>query len=315
MEYMGIDTQIPGANLIESGNDSKNLIVRGKLLLAEPMNQHTSWATGGSADRFFVPRDIEDVSLFLSQLDDKEEITWLGLGSNLLVRDGGIRGSVIAVSGVLNDMSLHGSELTVGAGLACAKAARFSAGKAKTGAEFLAGIPGTIGGALAMNAGAFGSEMWDIVVSVETIDRRGARKLRSADEFEVGYRSVNIAADEWFISAKLKLKNDEDKLARANIRELLAQRSNSQPLGERSCGSVFRNPDGDYAARLIELCGLKGKRIGGACVSEKHANFIINTGAATSTDIESLILFIQEQVLRKFDVHLQTEVRIVGEHA
>jgi UDP-N-acetylmuramate dehydrogenase len=299
--------------LIETSNESGGRFLRGKLLLNEPMSQHTSWRTGGNAERYYVPEDIDDLSLYLSQLDENESIFWLGLGSNLLVRDGGISGSVIAVSGVLNEMTMTGSELYAGAGLACAKAARFSASNGYGGAEFLAGIPGTIGGALAMNAGAFGTEIWDLVKSVETIDRRGIRKNRSADEFEFGYRSVNIVTDEWFTAAKLELQNDKEKAARLNIRELLAQRASSQPVGERSCGSVFRNPENDHAARLIETCGLKGKRIGGACVSEKHANFIINTGDASSTDIEKLILHIQEVVKNECQVELQTEVRIVGE--
>jgi UDP-N-acetylmuramate dehydrogenase len=299
--------------LIETTNSSNDYVLRGNLLRNESMAQHTSWRTGGEAERFYVPLNIDDLSLYLSQLEDDEEVFWLGLGSNLLVRDGGIKGSVIAVNGVLNEMNLNGSELSVGAGLACAKAARFSAANGFSGAEFLAGIPGTIGGALAMNAGAFGGEMWDIVKSIETINRKGVRKVRRTNEFEIGYRSVNIAADEWFISAKLELQNDNEKTARLNIRELLAQRASSQPMGERSCGSVFRNPEGDYAARLIDECGLKGKKIGGACVSEKHANFIINTGNASSADIEMLILHVQDTVRDKYQVELQTEVRIVGE--
>lgn len=300
--------------MVETTNSSNDYVLRGSLLRNESMAQHTSWGTGGEAECFYVPLDIDDLSFYLSQLEDDEEVFWLGLGSNLLVRDGGIKGSVIAINGVLNEMTLNGTELNVGAGLACAKAARFSAANGFSGAEFLAGIPGTIGGALAMNAGAFGGEMWDIVKTVETISRKGVRKVRQSNEFEIAYRSVNIAADEWFISAKLELHNDNEKTARLNIRELLAQRASSQPMGERSCGSVFRNPEGDFAARLIDECGLKGKRIGGACVSEKHANFIINTGGASAADIEKLILHVQDAVREKYQIELQTEVRIVGEY-
>ncbi len=299
--------------MIEKTDTSKDSVLRGNLLCDESMAQHTSWGTGGKAERFFIPSDIEDLSLYLSQLDDDEEILWLGLGSNLLVRYVGINGSVIAVSGVLNEMSLNASELNVGAGLACAKAARFSAANGLSGAEFLAGIPGTIGGALAMNAGAFGGEMWDIVSKVETMNRKGHKRCRQAEDFDIAYRSVNIAADEWFISAELKLKTADEKRARSNIRDLLTQRSKSQPTGERSCGSVFRNPEGDYAGRLIESCELKGKRIGGAHVSEKHANFIINSGSASASDIENLILHIQQTVKEKCGIELQAEVRIVGE--
>jgi UDP-N-acetylmuramate dehydrogenase len=301
------------AALIETTNVSGDLGMRGTLLHDEPMAAHTSWRTGGRAGRYFIPADIDDLSSFLSQLEEEEFILWLGLGSNLLVRDGGIKGTVIAVTGVLSEMTLHASGLKVGAGLTCAKVARFSAANGFSGAEFLAGIPGTVGGALAMNAGAFGGETWGIVNSVETINRQGKRRIRQASEFEIGYRSVNIADDEWFVAAELELCSDPDQAARANIRQLLAQRAATQPLGEASCGSVFRNPQGDYAARLIESCGLKGKHIGGACVSEKHANFIINTGAASAADIEKLILHIQETVQDKCHLKLQTEVRIVGE--
>ncbi len=301
------------ASLTGSTNKSGELIMRGTLLHDESMANHTSWRTGGKVDRYFIPADIDDLSLFLSQQQDDEDVLWLGLGSNLLVRDGGFRGTAIAVTGVLNEMILHGSELKAGAGLTCAKVARFSAAQNKSGAEFLAGIPGTIGGALAMNAGAFGAEMWDIVSSVETINRQGERRLRQASEFEIAYRSVNIAADEWFTSAELKLHNDKNQTARSNIRELLNERAASQPIGEFSCGSVFRNPAGDFAARLIESCGLKGKKIGGACVSEKHANFIINTGKASAADIEKLIMHIQKKVRDECDVELRTEVCIVGE--
>ena len=299
--------------LIDTTYASGERVMRGTLLYDEPMAAHTSWRTGGRAARYFIPADIDDLALFLSQLDDDDAILWLGLGSNLLVRDGGIRGTVIAITGILNELTLQTSGLRVGAGLTCAKAARFSASNALTGAEFLAGIPGTIGGALAMNAGAFGSEIWDIVNCVETINRRGERRERQASEFEIAYRSVNIVSDEWFISAELRLKNDAKQMARSNIRELLTQRANSQPIGEHSCGSVFRNPEDDYAARLIESCGLKGKTIGGARVSEKHANFVINTGRATAADIENLILHIQKTIQEKCQVQLQTEVCIVGE--
>lgn len=301
------------AALIETTYESGDLVMRGTLLHDEPMSTHTTWRTGGTAERYYIPADIDDLSLFLSQLDDDEAIHWLGLGSNLLVRDGGFKGTVIAGTGVEGEINLQLPGMKVGAGLTCAKAARFSARNGLSGAEFLAGIPGTIGGALAMNAGAFGGEMWDIVDSVETISRVGKIQVRRPDEFAVAYRFVNIAPDEFFISAILKLESDEKQLARSNIRDLLAQRAASQPLGEHSCGSVFRNPEDNYAARLIEACGLKGKSIGGAYVSEKHANFIINTGSASATDIETLIVQIQEVVFEKCQVDLQTEVRIVGE--
>ena len=299
--------------LINSPCLSNELVMKGKLLSNEPMAAHTSWRVGGPADRYYVPFDLEDLSVFLAELDDDEQIFWLGLGSNLLVRDGGIRGTVIATLGVINELILQAPGMKVGAGVTCARAARFSAAKGKSGAEFLAGIPGTIGGALTMNAGAFGSEMWNIVSSVETINRQGELQVRSAADFETRYRFVNIAKDEWFVSANLILTDENTDDARSNIRELLAQRAASQPIGELSCGSVFQNPEGDFAARLIESCGLKGMAIGAARVSEKHANFIINSGPASAAEIEKLILHIQEVVLEKCQIELQTEVRIVGE--
>ena len=302
-----------GAALINLSCLSDELVMKGKLLSSEPMAAHTSWRVGGPADNYYVPVDLEDLSMFLAELCVDEQIFWLGLGSNILVRDGGIRGTVIAAKGVLNEMVMKALGMKVGAGLTCAKAARFSARNGKSGAEFLAGIPGTIGGALTMNAGAFGSEMWNIVSSVETINRKGELRVRSAADFETRYRFVNIANDEWFISANLILADEDIGEARFNIRELLAQRAASQPIGELSCGSVFRNPEGDFAARLIESCGLKGMSIGAAKVSEKHANFIINSGSANAADIEELILHIKKVVLEQCQVDLQTEVRIVGE--
>ncbi len=297
----------------EHSYESDYLVMRGTLLHDEPMSAHTSWRAGGPADRYFVPADIDDLSMFLAQLDSSETIYWVGLGSNLLVRDGGIRGTVISVTAVLDEMKLLNSAIEVGAGLSCAKAARYAAKHNLSGAEFLAGIPGTIGGALAMNAGAFGTEIWDLVTEVKTISRTGKILNRGLDDFEVAYRSVKRPLDEYFVSATLQLKPDVNSTAASNIRSLLSQRAQSQPIGTHSCGSVFRNPKDDYAARLIEQCGLKGYRVGDAEISTKHANFIINSGSATAEDIETLIYLVQDKVEEKFNVRLQTEVCIVGE--
>lgn len=279
------------------------------------MSRHTSWRVGGPADHYFMPADIDDVATLLSQLSDDEPVMWLGLGSNLLVRDGGIRGTVIVTSGLLNDMALlNETTIRVEAGVSCAKVARQAARQDLTGAEFLAGIPGTMGGALAMNAGAFGGETWDIVSKVETIDRHGERHLRDKDEYQIAYRSVIGPKDEWFVAAYLDLQQGDAETAREQIKALLKRRGDTQPTQQPSCGSVFRNPPGDHAARLIESCGLKGECRGGACVSEKHANFIVNTGNATAADIESLIGFVKQQVEKQTGVRLQAEVHIVGEH-
>ena len=289
--------------------------LRGVMHEAEPMSRHTSWRVGGPADHYFMPADIDDVATLLSQLSDDEPVMWLGLGSNLLVRDGGIRGTVIVTSGLLNDMALlNETTIRVEAGVSCAKVARQAARQDLTGAEFLAGIPGTMGGALAMNAGAFGGETWDIVSKVETIDRHGERHLRDKDEYQIAYRSVIGPKDEWFVAAYLDLQQGDAETAREQIKALLKRRGDTQPTQQPSCGSVFRNPPGDHAARLIESCGLKGECRGGACVSEKHANFIVNTGNATAADIESLIGFVKQQVEKQTGVRLQAEVHIVGEH-
>lgn len=288
--------------------------MRGELRLDEPMARHTSWRVGGSADRYYEAADEADLAAFLAQLPPNEPLTWIGLGSNLLVRDGGIRGTVISVARMPGRLEHNGPhELTAGAGVACAKVARFSAELGLTGAEFLAGIPGTLGGALAMNAGAFGSETWSVVDWVETIDRRGQRRRRTAQDFDIGYRSVTSPTEEWFIAAGLSLQPDDAQAVRRRIRDLLTQRAEQQPMGQASCGSVFRNPPGDYAGRLIESCDLKGFCIGRACVSDKHANFIINSGGATAADIVSLIEHVRSTVNALTGIELKAEVRIIGE--
>ncbi|MBI4005405.1 MAG: UDP-N-acetylmuramate dehydrogenase [Gammaproteobacteria bacterium] len=287
--------------------------IHGVLKHDEPMVNHTSWRAGGKAEHYFEPADLDDLRNYLTSIPADEPLLWIGLGSNLLVRDGGIRGTVVAINGVLNNLEMQTSgRIRVEAGVPCAKVARFSAKAGFTGAEFLAGIPGTMGGALAMNAGAFGMETWDIVTSVEILNRSGQQKFRSRNDFEIGYRHVRLSEDEWFLAAELMLQVDTQKNAEKLIRELLTKRAVTQPMGQLSCGSVFRNPPNDYAARLIESCGLKGKRIGNALVSEKHANFIINAGGATANEIEQLIIHIQDVVRRKCMVELLPEVRIVG---
>jgi len=288
--------------------------LRGKMSYDEPMAKHTSWRVGGLADCYYQPADIEDLATLLAQLPGNEPISWIGLGSNLLVRDGGIRGTVIATSGVINGLQrLQGNKVRAEAGVSCAKVARFCARQGLTGAEFLAGIPGTMGGALAMNAGAFGGETWEIVSAVETLHRSGRRHERLPDEYQVGYRSVRGPENEWFVAAELELKPGDTEAAQARIKELLAKRSDSQPIQIPNAGSVFRNPPGDHAARLIEATGLKGLCIGGACVSEKHANFIVNTGSAKAADIEALINQVAHEVELKHGLRLEREVRIVGE--
>jgi UDP-N-acetylmuramate dehydrogenase len=280
------------------------------------MSAHTSWRVGGPAERFYQPADLDDLALFLAGLPEDEPLRWLGLGSNLLVRDGGIRGTVVFTLGALDELHRVGEQgLYAGAGVTCAKVARAAARAGLIGAEFLAGIPGTLGGALAMNAGAFGGETWSLVASVETLDRHGVRHRRTAEDYQVGYRSVQSPRQEWFVAAELVLEPGDVMAAQARIKELLARRGATQPTQQPSCGSVFRNPPGDHAARLIEAAGLKGLRRGDAQVSEKHANFIVNLGAARAADIEALIHEVQNRVQATHGVRLETEVRMVGEPA
>jgi len=289
---------------------------RGELRYDEPMAAHCSWRTGGRARRYYRPADLDDLCRFLGDLEPQEPLLWLGLGSNLLVRDGGFAGTVIATLGTLNLLEwLDERTLRAGSGVTCSKVARLTAQAGLVGAEFLAGIPGTLGGALAMNAGAFGGETWQCVEAVETVTRSGRVQTRLPSDYRIGYRSVQGPSDEWFVTARLRLEHGDAQAAQARIRALLLRRSETQPTREPSCGSTFRNPPGDYAARLIEAAGLKGALIGGARVSEKHANFIINTGTATAADIEALIVQIQERVEQDSGVRLETEVRIVGEEA
>lgn len=287
---------------------------RGELRLHEPMARHTTWRVGGPADRFYRPADRDDLIAFLRTLPEGEPVFWCGLGSNLLVRDGGVRGTVIFLQGGVDELRrLDDTRVHADCGVACAKVARFAARQNLVDAEFLAGIPGTMGGALAMNAGAFGGETWRVVEQVETMTRGGEIRRRHPGEYSVGYRSVEAPAEEWFLSCTLALSPGDGDAAMERIRDLLARRAASQPIGKPSCGSVFRNPEGDHAARLIEAAGLKGTRRGGALVSEKHANFIINDGDATAADIEHLLEAVRDEVANRFGVELEAEVRIVGD--
>jgi UDP-N-acetylmuramate dehydrogenase len=288
--------------------------LRGDLKFNEPMAAHTSWRAGGPADRCYRPADLQDLQQFLGTLAPDEPLYWIGLGSNLLVRDGGLRGTVILPFGALDTLErLDADRVRTGAGVACAKVARFAVREGLVGAEFLAGIPGTMGGAVAMNAGAFGGETWPLVSSVQTLDRCGALHQRSPGHYAVGYRSVVGPDEEWFVAVDLQLKQGDGGAAQTRIKSFLDRRAATQPTRQPSCGSVFRNPPQDFAARLIETCGLKGERIGNAQVSEKHANFIVNLGQAKAADIEALLRRVQSQVNQQLGVWLEPEVRIIGE--
>lgn len=298
---------------------------RGDLRINESMKKHTSWRAGGIAARFYKPADLADLAVFLHGLPQHEPVSFIGLGSNLLVRDGGLRGTVVAQHSRLNDLQIIMQDgqrgmVFAGAGVACAKVARFAALHDLAGAEFLAGIPGTVGGALAMNAGCFGAETWQIVAQVQVIDRQGKLRERQPDDYNISYRQVALRSianyfsnEEWFTGGWFRLKHGNHTISLQKIKELLVKRVNSQPLNLPNAGSVFRNPPGDYAARLIESCDLKGFRIGGAMVSPKHANFIVNIGDAAATDIEAVMTVMQDTVKQQTGVELVSEVRIIGD--
>ncbi|MDC9725043.1 MAG: UDP-N-acetylmuramate dehydrogenase [Gammaproteobacteria bacterium] len=289
--------------------------LQGDLKLNEALSKHTSWRVGGIAQRFYRPKNVADLALFLSQLPAEEPLLWLGLGSNLLVRDGGFAGTVISTSGTLQNVEINGQEVNAEVGVYCGKLAKLAARSGLTGSAFLAGIPGTFGGALAMNAGAHQSETWPLVTEVTTVDRQGILRVRQPSDFKVSYRHVEIPNGEWFASAKLTLEvgNTEDETQQ--IKDLLKRRNLSQPTNQPCAGSVFRNPEGDFSGRLIEKCGLKGLRVGGASVSEKHANFIVNDGTALASDIEALIQLVQQKIEQEEGVSLIPEVHIIGEVA
>jgi UDP-N-acetylmuramate dehydrogenase len=287
--------------------------LRGELRIDEPLNGYTSWRVGGPAKRLYRPADVEDLALFLSRLGHEEPLLWIGLGSNLLIEDGGFPGTVILTQGQLTHVERRGADRVYAeAGASCAKFARFASRHDLVGAEFLAGIPGTMGGALAMNAGAWGGETWPHVRRLWTIDRTGTVRERPPADFSPGYREVLGPEGEWFVGVEMGLAQGDGTAAMQRMRDLLDRRAQTQPIGEPSCGSVFRNPPGDHAARLIDTLGLKGYRIGGAQVSEKHANFIVNTGEATASDIASLIRHVQDSVERQTGIRLVPEVRRVS---
>lgn len=302
--------------------------LRGHFLYNEPMKNYVSWRAGGAAQRIYVPTDLEDLIWLIRSIPAHEDVHMVGLGSNLLVRDGGVAGVVILLHGVLKKLAIesrtHGlppapmdadtALIYAQAGVATPKLARFAANHDLIGGEFWAGIPGTVGGALAMNAGCHGSETWDTLVQVLTLDRQGQLNERRPEEYVTGYRHVALkhGQQEWFIGGWFRLVRGDGAASRETIKALLKKRIVSQPLNLPNAGSVFRNPPGDYAARLIEACGLKGFRIGGAQVSAKHANFIVNAGNATATDIERLIEHVEGTVEARTNVRLIREVRIIG---
>ena len=281
-----------------------------------PMSEHTTWRCGGAADCVFAPSSLDDLSSYLAGLSEDVPLTWLGRGSNVLVRDGGMRGVVIQLCEPLSEIVLEPPRVRALGGALCARLATITAAAGFGGLEFLAGIPGTVGGALVMNAGAAGSELWDFVESVETVDRQGVRHEFTSGQIKVGYRFAEIPAGHGVVAGTFRLEAAEDPAQpERRLRELMDHRRTTQPVSQPSGGSVFRNPPGGHAARLIEEAGLKGCRVGNAEVSRTHANFIVHEGAASATDIERLIEHVRDAVEQHSGVRLELEVRILGEVA
>lgn len=317
------DMSVPDPQISVPVIDTRSL--RGELRRHEPMKRHVSWRAGGHAASFYQPADIEDLAVFLRIWPESEPIFMIGLGSNLLVRDGGVKGAIVSLHARLNDLLLiernkEGGLVYAGAGIPCAKLARFTALHDLAGAEFMAGIPGTIGGALAMNAGCYGSETWELVERIRTIDRTGTLCERIPEDYHIGYRRAELrttsllpSSESWFVGGWFRLRSGRMETSRQAIKTLLTARIKSQPLGIPNAGSVFRNPEGKYAARLIDQCGLKGLRIGDAMLSTLHANFILNCGQATASEIEAVINTVQNTVEVRTGIQLVTEVRIIGQ--
>ncbi len=294
----------------------KKASMRGKLYHNYSLRKHTSWHIGGVAEYCYFPADLDDLVFCFKNHLLPEPYLWLGLGSNVLMRDGGFKGTVIMTLGCLKNMENPSPDtVVVQAGVTCAKMARYCARLGMQGAAFFAGIPGTVGGALAMNAGAFGGETWSNVVDATMMKKTGSLQTFSPKDFQIGYRNVQHPglASAWFVRATFVFSQGDVMAEKAAIRQTLRKRADAQPIGALSCGSVFKNPHEDHAARLIEFCGLKGYRRGGALVSEKHANFILNDANSTAADMEALINEVQKIVKEKTGVALQREVHIIGE--
>ncbi|HCU05129.1 MAG: UDP-N-acetylenolpyruvoylglucosamine reductase [Gammaproteobacteria bacterium GWE2_42_36] len=288
---------------------------RGKLSHDVPLAGYTSWRVGGPAKTLYQPADREDFAYFLSQLPLEEPLLILGAGSNMLVRDRGFSGTVIVLAGALTTLSqMDAQTIYAESGVADPKLARFAIDRGLQGLEFLIGIPGTVGGALAMNAGAYKGRAWTHVVEVEMINRHGEIIIRKPEEFTIAYRSVSRPkVDEWFLSATFQLPFGDIEAMRKTAQDMLKKRKAAHPLNFPNAGSVFCNTDAYIAGKLIESCGLKGYRIGGASVSEKHANFIVNDQNATAHDIESLMHAVVKIIFEKTGMQLESEVIIVGE--
>jgi UDP-N-acetylmuramate dehydrogenase len=286
--------------------------IKGKIVKNKSLKDYNTWKVGGEAEYFYEPKSIEDLKIFLNLVKDTE-ITFLGNGSNVLIRDDGIEGCVVCLKNTFNNYKINkNNEIIIEAGLSCMKIAQITAKKNYTGLEFLCGIPGSLGGALAMNAGCYGGNIWEKVSKVTLINKDGKIIQKDKKDFTIGYRNVDLKENNFFISANFLLKENPLNNSLDIIKDYLKDRRSKQPTGLPSCGSVFKNPSNAHAANLIDSLDLKGYKIGGAYISEKHANFIISNKGTKSSDIESLIDYIQKKVYEKKKIFLETEVKFIG---
>ena len=289
--------------------------VRGLLRERAPLAGLSWFRTGGPAEVLYRPADADDLSAFLRELDPAIDVTVIGLGSNTLVRDGGVDGVVVAPGKAFSAISLDGVRVSAGAGAPGAAVARACRDRSVAELEFLAGIPGTIGGALRMNAGAYGKEIADIVVDARAFDRQGTLHVLSRAELGLGYRSCAVDENWIFVSARLEGKPGRKREIARRMDEIADRRKSTQPVQSRTGGSTFRNPDSGSAWELIEAAGCRGLAVGGAAVSERHCNFLVNDGTATASDIETLGERIRERVLARCGVTLEWEIRRIGRSA
>ncbi|MDR7318175.1 UDP-N-acetylmuramate dehydrogenase [Brevibacillus nitrificans] len=286
-----------------------------KVWTDEPLANHTTWRIGGPADLLIQPKDKDSLQAAF-QIIHRHEIPWsvLGRGSNLLVRDRGIRGAVLKVAEGLSHCEFRGEEVCVGAGYSMIRLAMETGKMGLTGMEFAGGIPGTVGGAVYMNAGAHGSDLSRILIDAEILFENGERKVLTNEELSFSYRTSLLQQRKGIVlEARFRLQTGDRKEIAATLAANKERRRLTQPLQMPCAGSVFRNPPGDHAGRLIEAAGLKGYQIGGAQVSEKHSNFIVNCGGATATDVLTLIDYIRSTIQSKFGIDLHPEVLVVGE--
>ena len=296
--------------------------VRGEVRLNEPMSGHTSFRIGGPADALVVPADRQDLIALLREVRAKGLASVvIGGGTNLLVRDGGFRGVAIslkrldAVEVAREYRSLGGSfaVIAAGAGAQLARVLNFAVERGLTGLEFSAGIPGTVGGAVCMNAGTAQGAIGDVIESVTLLSPAGDLVQLQRDEMGFGYRTANVPAGHVVLEARVILRHDDEERIKAGVKRLLDERKERQPWGLPNAGSVFKNPLDEAAGKLIESAGMKGATVGGAQVSEKHANFIVNRGNATAADVLSLMERIRQKVLEQHGLRLEPEIKIIGE--